>query len=407
MTQQNKKTSSKLQVLIIISTFSRLIINTSRRFVYPFASVLAHGMGVPLTAITNLIAINQATSLLAIFFGPMADRFGYRMMMLIGLGLLIVGMMVGGMFPYYWVIAISLFLAGLAKNVFDPAIQAYIGEHVPFESRGRVLGIIEVCWAGSTLIGIPIIAICIDLFGWRSPFFLLGGLGLFGWLILRRLFKSEPPIGPGSKNQHQSTVSSWIGILGLWRKLFRERTAFFVLGASFLIGISADNLFVVYGVWLQNSFDLSIIELGASTSIIGVAELSGTTLVAIVGDRIGLSRSVRLGVLLNIICCAMLIVLDNILVTALIGLFIIFMTFEFSIVSIICLSTELIPDARATMMSALLVVASLGRIFGALVGLPIWQTGGIALTCLTSAMIGACGLTLLLIGLWGYRVPDV
>ena len=85
-----------LMLQIGIATLARLIINTSKRFPYTFSSALSRGLGVPLTDITSLIAINQATGVLSPIFGPLADRWGYRMMMLIGLIVLAMGMLAGG-----------------------------------------------------------------------------------------------------------------------------------------------------------------------------------------------------------------------------------------------------------------------------------------------------------------------
>jgi MFS family permease len=98
-------------------------------------------------------------------------------------------MFAGGFFPFYGVILIALFLAGLGKSIFDPALQAYVGARVPFHRRGLVIGFLEFSWAGSTLLGIPAIALLIDRLGWRSPFFVMGGLGLLGILILRILIE--------------------------------------------------------------------------------------------------------------------------------------------------------------------------------------------------------------------------
>jgi len=35
-----------------------------------------------------------------------------------------------------------------------------------------VVGLVEFSWAGSTLVGIPLIAIIIDRLDWRAPFLL-------------------------------------------------------------------------------------------------------------------------------------------------------------------------------------------------------------------------------------------
>ena len=71
--------------LVGVATLFRLVLNTARRFAYPFAPALSRGLGVPLTAITSIIAINQSTAVLGMFFGPLADRLGYRLLMLAGL----------------------------------------------------------------------------------------------------------------------------------------------------------------------------------------------------------------------------------------------------------------------------------------------------------------------------------
>ena len=103
---------------IIIAILCRLLLNTARRFAYPFAPVLSRGLGVPLTAITSLIAVNQATAIMGIGFGPLADRFGYRRMMLIGMGMLSLGMLTAGLFPFYYSVMARLVSGGFGKVYF-------------------------------------------------------------------------------------------------------------------------------------------------------------------------------------------------------------------------------------------------------------------------------------------------
>ena len=96
VSDKTSSSATQLTLTIVVTTLCRLVLNTARRFVYPFAPALSRGLGVPLTAITSLIAVNQATSVLGLFSGPVADRLGYRFMMLIGMALLVVGMFAGG-----------------------------------------------------------------------------------------------------------------------------------------------------------------------------------------------------------------------------------------------------------------------------------------------------------------------
>jgi predicted MFS family arabinose efflux permease len=396
----SEKTStsvSQLVLSIVATTLCRLVLNTARRFAYPFAPALSRGLGVPLTAITSLIAVNQATSVLGLFFGPVADRLGYRLMMLTGMALLAGGMFAGGFFPFYGVILVALFLAGLGKSIFDPALQAYISERVPFQRRGLAIGILEFAWAGSTLLGIPLIALLIDHLGWRAPFFVMGGLGMLGILALSVLIEK---VGQKRASEHSLSLF-W----SAWRQLLQERAALGALSYAFWISVANDNLFVVYGAWLEKKFSLSIVALGFGTSIIGIAELAGESLTAALADRLGLKRSVIGGLAVCIICYGILSFLGQTLSMALTGLFLIFLTFEFTIVASLSLFTELIPKSRATMMASFLASAGIGRVVGALVGGPIWLAGGIQATTLVSAAISGLALASLVWGLRGWNQP--
>lgn len=376
-------------------TLCRLVFNTARRFAYPFAPVLSRGLGVPLAAITSVIAVNQSTAVIGMFFGPLADRLGYRLMMLTGLGMLTVGMFAGGFLPFYGVVLAALFLAGLGKSVFDPALQAYVGERVPFQRRGLVIGVLEFGWAGSTLLGIPLVGLLIEHMGWRAPFFAMGGLGLLGIAALGILMPKD-----GKKSVRHQTVA---GLWSAWRRLGQERAALGAIGFAFFVSAANDNLFVVYGAWLEKSFNLSILALGLGTSIIGVAELSGESLTAAISDRLGLKRSVGVGLALCIISYGVLPLLCQTLPPALGGLFLIFLTYEFTIVSALSLCTELLPGSRATMMSGFLAAAGIGRVVGALIGVPVWLKGGIQMTGFVSAAISCLGLLFLAWGLKGWR----
>ena len=385
----------RLQLILNIGVvvICRFVLNTARRFAYPFAPVLSRGLGVPLTSITSLIAINWATSLLGIFFGPLADRFGYRKMMITGLVMLTAGMFAGGFLPFYGVILITLFLAGLGKIIFDPAVQAYISERVPYSRRATAIGFLEISWAGSTLLGIPLIALLIDNVGWRAPFFAMGIMGLVGITALVVLSPADT-----SSIQPRRPVS-YREVLPI---LMRDKTSLGMFAYVFFFSAAIDNLFVVYGAWLEKSFSVGIVALGMATSVIGVAELVGEILVATISDRFGLKRVVIIGVTICIFTYSLLPFTGHSLLTSLAALFIHFLIFEFTIISSVALSTELKPEMRATAIAVFFAAAGLGRIVGALIGGPVWLAGGIFATGPVSAALTALALISLCWGLRGW-----
>ena len=378
-----------------VATCARLLINTSRRFAYPFASALSRGLGVPLAAITSLIAVNQMTGVVSPVFGSLGDRWGYRAMMLAGVGMLTLGMLAGGLLPAYGMVLLALLLAGMAKSVFDPALQAYLGERVPYQRRGLAIGLAEFAWAGSALVGLPVVGLLIERLGWRSPFLVLGGLGLLSAIALWILIPND--------KRRQRGPDDPQSVLQAWQRLSRERAVLGALAFGLLISVANDNLFVVYGAWLESAFGLTVAALGAATTVIGVAELLGEGLTASIADRLGLKRALVVGSILSALSYALLPLVGRTLPLALAGLFTTFLTFEFTVVTSFSLFTEILPTARGTMMSSNMAASSIGRVIGALVGGQVWLAGGLPATGFVSAAVTGLALVLLLWGLRDWR----
>ncbi len=394
----NPTNPPRLFLPIVGTTFFRLVLNTARRFAYPFAPVLSRGLDVSLSAITSLIAINQVTSLLGALIGPLSDRLGYRKMMIAGMVMLATGMLAAAMFPIYAVVLVALLLAGLGKSIFDPALQAWVGSRVPYRRRALVMGFMETSWSASTLIGIPLVALLMDRFGWQSPFLVMGGLGCIGAVAMFFII----PHDPGPPPPHLPPAE----YLGAYSRLLGNKSALGALGYVFFVSAANDNLFVVYGAWLEKSFGLGIVALGLGTSLIGVAELVGEGLTAAVSDRIGLKRALVAGLGLSVMGYLALPFLERSLAVSLGGLAVLFLIFEFTMVTSITLCTEILPGFRATMMSGFFATAGIGRVVGALMGGAVWQTGGILATGCLSGGLTFLGMLCLVRGLKGWRQAD-
>ena len=348
----------------------------------------------PLAAVTSIIATCQATSLLGLFSGPLADRFGFRVMMRVGLVMLTAGMLLCGLVPNYWPVFLGLVIASFGKAVFDPSIQAYIGHNVPFERRGRVIGIIETAWAGSTLIGIPALGLIIENIGLNGSFSLLALLGGICWLTINFVIPADNPSTIPRKSRGH--------IFAALPQLLKIRPAAGMLAFGFWVSIANDSLFVVYGFWLEQDFHLSIASLGFSTIAIGAAELLGESLTAVFADRLGLKRAIVLGLCLSMAAYLLLPFTNRSLPLAMTGMFFVFLAFEFTMVASFSLSTELMTESRATMMAGFYATAGVGRMIGVLVGGLLWRLGGITAVAWTSTGLTGIGLLSLFWGLHGW-----
>ena len=158
----------------------------------------------------------------------------------------------------------------------------------------------------------------------------------------------------------------------------------------------------MYGAWLEQDFNVSIVALGFSTVAIGSAELLGESMTALFSDRLGLKRAIILGPLLAISAYLLLPIIGQSLGLAMVGLFLVFLSFEFTIVTSFPLCTEVIPQTRATMMAGYYATAGIGRMAGVLIAGFLWSWGGISGVAAASAIFTFLGLLAVLWGLRGW-----
>lgn len=368
-TEQRAKAAASAGVLGVV-LLSRTAINSSFRIVYPFLPAISRGLGVPLTVASFLLTLRALVGLGSPLFGPLSDRYGRRSLMLAGLGMLSTGAALIAGWPTYGMAVAAFILLGLSKTAYDPAVQAYLSDAVPYHRRGRVLGITELSWSAAWLLGVPVAGFLIERAGWQSPFAALTLLALVG-LLLTWLLPPDP---------HQGSLS----VPPRWESLRRNGSAWLGLSAGLLLMFAIENVFVVYGAWMEKTFSLSVGALGLASSIIGVAEAMGETFSAGLVDRLGKKTSVLGGLLLNAGAYLLLPLLAGNLASALVGLFVLFLAFEFSIVSSFPLISELAPDARGTLMALNAAALSAGRMAGSLTAAPLWLHGGLGLNAAVS-----------------------
>lgn len=380
---------------------TRSVINTTNRFIYPFAPILSRGLGVPLTAVTSVIALNQTTALIGIFASRIGDHTGYKRLMMSGIVLLILGMLLVSFLPLYLSFVVAMFLSGLGKNFFDPAIQAYVGKRVSYKRRGLAVGILEISWSVSTLAGIPLIGWIISKMGWQAPFFVLGGSAVICLCLVAAFVKDDSRVKQRSEiTEPAKTSKKFNTLITSMGSLLKHPRALGAMGFAFFVSFGNDNLFVIYGAWLEKLFHFSVVDLGLSTAVIGLGELCGSVGTTLLADRFGLKRSVTCGLLLNSLSYLLLPVSEFSMWAALGALFLIFFLFEFTIVSLISMCTELVPGSRATMMALFLGAAGLGRVAGACYGGVVWHGLGMDVVSYSSFFFSLAGLACLL---WGTK----
>jgi predicted MFS family arabinose efflux permease len=370
--------------LVVFFTAARVVLNTAYRMVYPFLPVLARGLGVDISAIEWLIRARSGAGLIAPLAGTLADVWGRKATMLLGLALYTGGLTIAIFWPTYPGLFAAIMLSGIGKFIFDPVTQTYIGDRVDYARRGLMMSIVEFGWSAAFIVGVPLIGWLIGRAGWRAPYPWLALLGLASFVWLWRSLPNDRPQAPTRPKALHNV-----------RTVLAQPAALGGLGVGLLISLANESLQIVYGQWMEGNFGLTVEALGASTIVIGLAELTAEGLVAGLVDRLGKRRAVGLGATLNIIACLGLPFTKFNLGAALVGYFAFFITFEFALVSSFPLLSELAPKARATLMSVNFAALTLGRVLGSIVGPGLFPLGLLAVGA-SAALANALALVLLI-----------
>lgn len=370
----------RLRFQLVIFMLLRTILNTMHRMVYPFLAVFARGLGVEITTLSYVVTARSFFGLFAPVFGSLADHRGRKFGMLAGVLLFTGGMAAVALRPNFITFCIAVLLAVLSKYLFDPAMQAYFGDRIPYERRGTALAITEAAWSLAFIVGVPLMGFLIAGYGWDKPFVLLAGLGLVMFVVIWWMVPRAPHPQPkiDSVKNFRAVLTNIPALAGISIALW---------------GSAANELVnLIFGVWLEDSFGLKIAALAGASAMIGLSELGGEGLVALTTDRLGKPRALALGLTGNALAALLLPIVGRTEPGALLGLFLFYITFEYVMVSHIPMMTEVMPEARATLLSFNLAGHSLGRMIGALLATFIYQRFGFLPVALIAILFNIFGL---------------
>ncbi len=373
---------------------ARIVSNVPFRLSTFFLPAIVRGLGVPLSAGGALVSTASLMGLVAPLFGALSDRVGGRRVMVFATALFAIGALLMAGLPFYGMALVAFGLIGLAKMAFDPAMQVFVGQRVPYERRGRAFGLTELAWALS-LLAMPLCGWLIDAVSWRAPFLMLGLVGLPVWWLTRRALPADLPSHRPPDPEPWGIQRILTSLLGQMRQVVGDPQSVLALATLALIGFAQINLLVVYGAWMEDRFGLTVSNLGLVTLVIGAAELLAELAVVFISDRFGKRRSVFVSVIFTGAAYLVLPRLTGSLTAALAGTAVMTFFFEFTIVGLLPLVSGMNAEARGTVMSLGRAAGSASRAVAAPVGVALYTAGDIGRNGPVSAL--ACLLLLLVL----------
>lgn len=107
-----------------------------------------------------------------------ADKFDRKKLLLFFYCGFIIGTILCAVAPNYHFLLIARIITGLFGGVLSSINLAIITDLFKAEVRGRVMGFIQMGFAASQILGIPVGLILANHFGWHAPFWMIAGLSI-------------------------------------------------------------------------------------------------------------------------------------------------------------------------------------------------------------------------------------
>ena len=229
-----------------------------------------------------------------------ADKFDRKKLLIFFYTGFIIGTVLCALSTSYWMLLSARIFTGLFGGVIGSVSLAIVTDLFVIQQRGRVMGFIQMAFATSQILGIPLGLYFTNLWGWHSAFLMIAVLGV---LILIAIVTKMQPV-----NKHLELQSDKSPFLHLWHTLSNKQ---------YQIGFAAIALLSVGGFMLQpfgsaylvNNIGMTHEQLPLIFFFTGISVLIIMPLVGRLSDRVSKFWLFAAGSLISIV---MILIYTNI-----------------------------------------------------------------------------------------------
>ncbi len=177
--------------LIAILTFLQFTIILDFMVLSPFSAILLPELDISpaqFSLVVSVYAISAGISgLLAAGF---ADKYDRKKLLLVFYAGFILGTFLCGFAPDYISLLIARVITGIFGGVIGSIIFAITTDIFKLQVRGRVMGFIQMAFAASQVLGIPVGLYLSNKTNWHAPFILIASISVLVFVII--IWKVKP-----------------------------------------------------------------------------------------------------------------------------------------------------------------------------------------------------------------------
>ena len=205
------------------------------------------------------------------------DRFERRRLLRIAYVLFGVATLACALSNSYYSLLSARIMAGLFGGLIGVLIQTIVADTIPFERRGRAMGLIMAAFSIASVAGVPLSLLAANQFGWQAPFY---GLTVVIVLVLALTWNQIPLIDDHLQSARGSLWRAFGELLHNKRYALAYLFTFSTIFTGFVV-------IPFIAVYMQNNLGIAQSDIPIIYFIGGLATMVSAPLLGKLSDRFG------------------------------------------------------------------------------------------------------------------------
>lgn len=206
-----------------------------------------------------------------------ADKFDRKKFLLFFYAGFIVGTLLCGLSKDYTMLMIARSVTGLFGGVIASISMSIVSDLFPLSQRGRVMGFIQMAFAGSQILGIPVGLFVANAWGWNATFILIVALATIVFIAIAARLK--PIKGHLSMQTDES-------VFGRFHRVLTNKEHFIGFVMITMVSMGGAMLMPFSAAYLINNVDVTQEQLPYIFLFSGLISLIVMPLVGRLSDRV-------------------------------------------------------------------------------------------------------------------------
>lgn len=223
-----------------------------------------------------------------------ADKFDRKKILLFFYAGFIVGTLMCGLANTYHLLLFARIFTGIFGGVISSISFAIITDLFPIENRGRVMGFVQMSFAISQVIGIPVGLYLAHLYDWHAPFIAIVILSI---LVFFAILKWMKPI-----DAHIALGKDKNAFIHLYHTLI-NKDYLKGFGTTSLLALGGFMLMPFSSAFLVNNIQITEAQLPLVFMFTGVSTMIAGPIIGKLTDKYGKLSMFAFGTILSAIMC--------------------------------------------------------------------------------------------------------